>query len=88
MLRAHLLAALGELEAFELGNLVAELFDQRLVMMDLLVHDLHRLAHRLDLLIKRRDTPQQLRSQGAQLFGVKLVEVWDRSHAADLARSA
>lgn len=87
LFRAHLLAALGELEALELGDLVAKFFDQRFVVMDLLVHDLNGLAHRLDLLVERRDALQQLRRQSAQLFGIQLVEVGDRSHADDLARS-
>lgn len=88
LFRTHLLATLGELEALELGDLVAEFFDQRFVMMDLFVHDLNGLAQRLDLLVEHRDTLQQLRRQRAQLLGVQLVEVGDRSHTADLARSA
>ncbi|MNN44586.1 hypothetical protein D3C81_1588820 [compost metagenome] len=67
---------------------MAEFLDQRFVVMDLLVHDLDGLAHRFNLLVERRDALQQLRRECTQLFGVQLVEVGDRSHAADLARSA
>ncbi|MNN88299.1 hypothetical protein D3C81_2059680 [compost metagenome] len=67
---------------------MAEFFDQRFVVMDLLVHDLNGLAHRFDLLVERRDALQQLRRQSAQLFGIQVVEVRDRSHADNLARSA
>lgn len=70
LFRAHLLATLGELEALELGDLVAEFLDQRFVVMDLLVHDLDGLAHRLDLLVECRDALQQLRRQRAQLFRI------------------
>lgn len=56
--------------------------------MDLLVHDLDGLAHRFNLLVERRDALQQLRRECTQLFGVQLIKVGDRSHAADLARSA
>lgn len=66
LFRAHLLAAFGELEALELGDLVAEFFDQRFVVMNLLVHDLDGLAHLFNLLVERRDALQQ----GHALFDV------------------
>ena len=66
LIRAQLLAALGKLEALELRNLVGQLFDKRLVAVDLL-------AHCLDFLIETLDTLHQLRRQSAQLFRGQLV---------------
>ncbi|MNI69205.1 hypothetical protein D3C73_1249410 [compost metagenome] len=63
LIRAQLLAALGKLEALELRNLVGQLFDNRLVAVDLLTHC-------LDFLIETLDTLHQLRRQSTQLFRV------------------
>lgn len=49
LLRIHLLAALGKLQALELGDLVGQLLDHRLIAVDLLTHCLDRLAHGFDL---------------------------------------
>ena len=73
LLRIHLLAALGKLQTLELGDLVGQFLDQRLVAVDFL-------AHRVDL-------RQQLRCQSTQLVGGHLVEIGRRSHAPDFARA-
>lgn len=88
LFRAHLLLTFGELGVLELGDLVAEFFDHRFVVIALLVHDLGGLAHRFELLVEPRDALQQMLRKCTQLFGVQLVEVGDQSYAADLARSA
>lgn len=61
LLRADLLTALGELVAFEDGNLVRELLNDRLVAVDLSAHGV--------------DLRQQLRSKSMQLIGSHLVEI-------------
>ena len=57
---------------------MGQLFDKRLVAVDLL-------AHCLDFLIETLDTLHQLRRQSAQLFRGQLVEIRQRSHAVDFA---
>lgn len=75
LLRIQLLAALGELQALELRDLMGQFLDNRLVAVDLLAHGLDRLAHRLDLLVECLDTLYQLRRQSAQLFRGKVIEI-------------
>ncbi|MNY32494.1 hypothetical protein D3C86_1667140 [compost metagenome] len=68
LLWIQLLAALGKLQALELGDLVGQLLDNRLVAVDLL-------AHCLDLLVEHLDALYQLRRQRAQLFRIQVVEI-------------
>lgn len=82
LLRIHLLATLGKLQTFKLGNLVGQFLDHRLIAVDLLAHRLNgfthrfdRLAQRVDLVVKRLDTLHQLRRQGAQLFRGQVIEI-------------
>ena len=70
LVRAELLAAPGELVAFEDGDLVSQLLVARPVI--------------LDLLIEAGDTLRQLRRQCAQLLGSGVVES-RRSHGRDCA---
>ena len=95
LLRIHLLAALGKLQTLELGDLVGELLDHRLIAVDLLAHRLNGFTHRLDrltqcvdLMVERLDALYQLRRQSAQLFRGKVVEIGERSHGADFARAS
>ncbi len=73
LVRAQLLAALGELMPLEPCDFVGELLDDCLIAVDLL-------AHRIDL-------REQLRGQCAQLVRCQLVEIGRGSHAADCARA-
>jgi hypothetical protein len=82
LIRIHLLAALGKLQTLELGDLVGQFLDQRLVAVDLLAHGLNgfthrfdRLAQRIDLVVECLDTLHQLRRQGAQLFRGQVIEI-------------
>lgn len=72
--RADLLAALGKLVAFENGDFVSELLDDRLITMNFSVLGV--------------DLGYQLRSQCAQLFGSHLVEIGQGSHAVDFTKAA
>ena len=68
LLRIHLLAALGKLQTLELGDLVGQLFDHRLIAVNLL-------AQRVDLVVECLDTLHQLRRQGAQLIRGQVIEI-------------
>ncbi|MNF54200.1 hypothetical protein D3C84_356240 [compost metagenome] len=94
LFRIHLLAAFGKFQALELCDFMSQLFDQRLVAVDLLAHSLNgfthrfdRLAQRVNLVVEALDVLHQLRRQGAQLFRGQVVEIGERSHGADLARA-
>ena len=73
LVRAQLLAALGELVPFEQCDFVGELFVDCFDPMDLL-------AHRVDL-------RQQLRSECTQLVGGHLIDIGRRSHALDFTKA-
>ena len=71
--RADLLAALGELVAFENDDFVSELLDDRFIAMDLSARGV--------------DLGHQPRIQCTQLFGGHLVEIGQGSHGVDFTKA-